>query len=109
MTGSDMSMDELAMLRDRIDDLDKELVQLLARRFQLTERVGSIKARAGIAPVDRMRETAQASRIAEAALAKGLDPLVAQRILAAIIAEVVARHRAIAGDAAGEGQPLAAL
>jgi len=39
---------QLAALRSGIDELDSELVSLLARRAELTTRVGQIKAETGM-------------------------------------------------------------
>jgi len=49
---------ELRETRDLIDDLDREIVRLLARRGQLSRRAGRVKARAGRPIRDAGRESA---------------------------------------------------
>ena len=39
-------------LRQSIDNIDNAVIYLLAERFALTNRIGSIKAQAGFAPCD---------------------------------------------------------
>ena len=36
---------ELNELRDQIDDVDKQILQLLARRLSLVEKVGEVKSK----------------------------------------------------------------
>ncbi|HBK8190785.1 TPA: chorismate mutase, partial [Vibrio cholerae] len=38
---------ELNQLRDQIDEVDKQMVELLARRLALVEQVGQVKSRYG--------------------------------------------------------------
>lgn len=49
-------MDELKALRDEIDQIDRQLVELFCRRMDVTRRVGEYKAAAGIPVLDRERE-----------------------------------------------------
>ncbi len=47
---------ELSKLRDQIDDVDQQMVELLARRLALVEEVGHVKSQHGLpiyAPPDR--------------------------------------------------------
>ncbi|WP_246749655.1 chorismate mutase, partial [Vibrio cholerae] len=39
---------ELNQLRDQIDEVDKQMVELLARRLALVEQVGQVKSRYGL-------------------------------------------------------------
>jgi chorismate mutase len=85
----------LEELRIELDDIDKQLVGLLALRFGLTGQVGVYKRDNGLAPVDVSREEQQFAGITELAKTAGLDPDFAQRFLRLIIDEVVAHHTAI--------------
>ncbi|HHX83668.1 MAG TPA: chorismate mutase, partial [Pseudomonadaceae bacterium] len=46
----------LLQLRDSIDQIDDELLAVLARRFEITARVGQLKAEHGLDSVDPVRE-----------------------------------------------------
>lgn len=89
-------MDELNDLRTSIDNIDAALLALLAERFRVTEKVGYYKKEHGLPAKDPEREKLQYARLAKLAEQANLDPLVAQKIWEQIIAEVVARHQAIA-------------
>jgi chorismate mutase len=76
---------ELDQIRERIDDVDRRLVALLAERAQLVEEVVHYKRSNRMAVVDRGREDRMLARIAEVAKDAGLDPRVAQQVLRTII------------------------
>jgi len=63
---------ELRETRELIDDVDQELVRLLARRAQLSRRAGRIKARRGRAIRDIAREQALLETRGQWALGLGL-------------------------------------
>ena len=52
-------MDELTSIRRSIDNIDAALVHLLAERFKFTQKVGKLKAAAGMPPSDPTRERVQ--------------------------------------------------
>lgn len=86
-------MELLAPLRQEIDQIDAQLVALLARRFALTDEVGRLKKQHALPAVDATREAAQMQRIAALAAQHGLAPEFAQRVLRLVIDEVVVRHQ----------------
>lgn len=90
---------ELQRLRRSIDNLDAALVHLLAERFNCTEQVGRLKARAGMPPADPAREAVQIARLRSMAESSGLDPAFAEKVLNVIIAEVIQNHRQFLDDA----------
>lgn len=49
-------MDEIDNLRKRIDNVDAELIELLAERKLLAAKIGGIKRDLGISIVDKKRE-----------------------------------------------------
>jgi chorismate mutase len=46
---------ELEKLRERIDTIDDEIVDLLSKRIDLVERVGRLKKEHKISPLDKKR------------------------------------------------------
>ncbi|MDR1442073.1 MAG: chorismate mutase [Bifidobacteriaceae bacterium] len=89
---------QLAELRDSIDNIDAALVHLLAERFKFTQRVGHLKAGAGLPPADPGRESQQIARLRALADQAGLDPRFAEKFLGFIVAEVIHHHETIAGQ-----------
>ena len=87
---------ELRSLRKSIDNLDCALFCLLAERFQITQKVGVLKAEHGIPAVDPEREAAQKDRTRALSAKAGLDPIFAEQLLHFILKDVVRKHRAIA-------------
>ena len=92
---------ELADLRGSIDNIDAALVHLLAERFKCTQRVGRLKAEAGIPASDPAREYEQVQRLRELAAGAGLDPVFAEKFLEFIVTEVIRHHEEIASSHAG--------
>ena len=92
-----MLTDSLEDLRKSIDNLDNALIYLLSERFRVTDKVGEYKKEYGLPAIDPAREAAQMERIGKLAVASGLDPEVAKKLLRLIIDEVVVRHKEIAG------------
>lgn len=76
---------ELDLIRQKIDDVDRRLVALLAERGQLVEEVVHYKRAHHMAVVDRSREDRMLAGIADVAKDAGLDPRVAQQVLRTII------------------------
>lgn len=91
----------LAELRGSIDNMDSALVHLLAERFKVTQRVGRLKAAAGLPPADPEREAAQIRRLRALAVDAELDPELAEKFQSFIVAEVVRHHEQIAQEERG--------
>jgi chorismate mutase len=89
---------ELAALRGSIDNIDAALVHLLAERFKCTQRVGRLKAEAGIPASDPEREAQQVQRLRALAAEAGLDPVFAEKFLEFIVTEVIRHHEEIANS-----------
>jgi len=79
----------LDTLRDRIRQLDQELVDLAATRVSLARQVGEAKRQADRPLVDYAQERVVLERARRAAEAAGLDPRVAETILVALIRAAV--------------------
>lgn len=78
---------ELSVLRDKIDEVDKALLDLLAKRLSLVAAVGEVKSRAGLPIYAPDREAAMlASRRREAA-AMGVPPDLIEDVLRRLMRE----------------------
>ncbi|REE94612.1 chorismate mutase [Paenibacillus taihuensis] len=80
-------------LRVKIDAIDKQMITLLAERFQLTEEVGQYKAEHQLPSQDAAREAQQFQKIAELSEQHGLNPEYASEIYRCIMDVVIARHQ----------------
>jgi len=71
---------ELALYRARIDALDLELIDVLARRFEVVRAVGALKARENMPVVQSTRAQAVIDRAVHLAQEKGLDTALVRQI-----------------------------
>lgn len=92
--------EELARLRDSIDNIDAAVVHMLAERFKCTQQVGHLKAAHHLPPADQDREARQIARLRALAESAKLDPAFAEKFLNFIIAEVIRHHEHIADSTA---------
>jgi chorismate mutase len=92
---TDTATERLGHLRDSIDNVDGALVSLLAERFKLTQAVGELKAATGMPASDPGREARQIQRLRGLAHDSGLDPVIAEQVLALIIEHVIRNHETI--------------
>ncbi len=84
---------ELLQFRERIDSIDEEILCALARRFEVTERVGQLKAQHGLESVDPVREQEKLQRLRVSAEQKGLDSKLVHELFQRVFNEVVKNHR----------------
>lgn len=78
---------ELNPLREQIDTIDAEVVQLLARRMQVASEIKKIKSKTNAATFDPAREEKLKARIAEMANSQGLSEEFALSLYDSILAE----------------------
>ena len=72
---------ELSKLRDQIDEVDRQMVELLARRLSLVEDVGHVKSQHGLPIYAPDREAAMLASRREEAESKGVPPDLIEDIL----------------------------
>ncbi len=81
-----MSEETLAALRERIRDLDRELVALIGRRRDLALEVGAAKKALGLPVLDPSQEARVVRRAAEIAREMGVDEELTRDVIWRIIA-----------------------
>lgn len=81
------SSQQLDALREGIDELDTQLVELLAKRSKLTTRVGQVKAEAGLPVYVPAREKALIGSLREKAQALGVSADLTEDLLRRIMRE----------------------
>ncbi|MDO2947295.1 bifunctional chorismate mutase/prephenate dehydrogenase [Aeromonas simiae] len=84
---------ELDVLRDKIDEVDQELVALLARRLALVAEVGEVKSRHGLPIYAPDREAAMLARRREEAEANGVPGDLIEDVLRRIMRESYASEK----------------
>ena len=94
--GMDAGMDAL---RERINDADRRIMDLLAERLDIARRIGEHKMEAGIPVRDAPREEVVVSKYRAMAEERGMDPDVAERVCRLLIKESVDRQAALMGSA----------
>jgi prephenate dehydrogenase len=80
---------EIRQVRDLIDDVDREIVSLLARRLVLARRAGAAKAGLGVGVRDARREAGMLELRREWAEAAGLEP----EVVASVFDEILRQSR----------------
>jgi chorismate mutase len=82
---ADAGTPDLEMIRDRLDIVDRRLVDVLAERSRLINEVVRYKRAHSMKVVDRDREERMLLKIGEIAAESDLDPRIARQVLRAII------------------------
>lgn len=80
-----MTEQDFERLRERIRQLDLELVARVAERVQLARQVGELKRRQNLSTVDFAQERVVLERARAIAKERGLDPRVAEDLFAGLI------------------------
>lgn len=94
---------DIAWLRDEIAGLDRKLLEILQRRFELAEEVGRIKAKGGQPVVVREVEQRVLTRAREAAELCGVSPDVMEKIFSSIIRGAVERQHRVGVEQGARG------
>lgn len=93
---------ELEQLRKKIDQVDKKLVSLLGRRFELTKKVGIYKKKMRLKPYDKKREKDMMAKRFEWGKKQKLDETFIKQLFKVIIQAVRDNHRKISGKKYGK-------
>ena len=86
---------ELQKLRNKIDQIDQKLLELLADRFKVTEKVGEYKSKHSLSPFSKEREEAVFRNKRKLAKKLKLDEDIAEEIFHIIIERVKINHQEI--------------
>src|SRR5262245_50101575 len=87
-------MNELDDLRHKLDDIDRELVELIARRLDTVTAVGAAKADTGAPVRDIQRERAVLEKVERAARERGISDDLVRRVFREIIGHALDRQAA---------------
>lgn len=82
-------MERLRDLQEAIDQIDGELIKLLARRFGHSREIGAIKRACAQPPYDPERIHVQNKRWIAGCVDQGLHGAMAQQLIAVIVAQVL--------------------
>ena len=94
--GSKMTLTpKLASLRQDIDEIDYQLMVLLANRFSLTRQVGVEKVQAKLSSLDQSREADVVKKWRQFAVENQLDGEFMEKIIRSIMQRVVEEHQAL--------------
>ena len=91
-------MENLKDLRSQINKVDKELIKILAKRFALTKKVGSLKKKHNLKAQDKKREFDIFKQRKIWAKKENLNPSLVEKILKLIIKEVRRNHQKIKNE-----------
>lgn len=87
---------ELEKFRAEIDALDQELMDVIARRFEVVRRVGEYKAKAGLSVVQPERARLVIERAERLAAGMNVDPQFARKLYEMMIDTAHAMEHKIA-------------
>lgn len=88
---------KLLEYRNSIDNIDAAIINMLAERFKITQKVGVYKAEHELPPSDKSREGEQIARLRKLSEEAQLDPNFSEKFLDFIIEEVIHHHKKIRG------------
>ncbi len=84
---------ELQAAREQIDQIDRQIIELLARRFEQTHRVGMLKANNALQALDAKREAEKLAEITRLCEANNLSAELVTELFTQIMEEVVRNHK----------------
>lgn len=88
-------MTDLAKWRKQLDTIDAEIIRLLAKRFQITTKIGTYKAEHDLPIRDHGREASLLARIEKLAADQDVDPTLAHNLMRLIIDQTAKNHQKI--------------
>ncbi|MDG1708917.1 MAG: chorismate mutase [Emcibacteraceae bacterium] len=93
----DEKRNKLIEYRNSIDNIDAAVINMLAERFKITQKVGVYKAKYGLPASDKDREANQIDRLRKLSEDAQLDPDFSVKFLDFVIEEVIQHHKKISG------------
>ena len=91
--GDDVMKKTLKTLRREIDQIDQELIKLLAKRFKVTQKIGIYKKEYNLPPQDKKREKQLFKERKQWAEKEGLNIKLIEKIFKLIIEKVRQDHK----------------
>lgn len=109
MAGAEPVNENLEVLRDRLDQLDEQLVNLMGERQELIAKIGEVKSDAGRQIRDFKRERIVLDRARQAAIEAHVDPDLSEAIFKLLIASSLQRQERERVSRVGHGRGKNAL
>jgi chorismate mutase len=81
-------------MRDSIDSIDAEIIQMLAERFRWTQLICGLQVGHGQPAADLKRASQPIDLLRALAAMLGLDPDLAEQFHAFVVSEVIRQHEA---------------
>lgn len=88
-----MDQDDIEALRGQIDAINSELLDLIARRLDVSSMIGSIKERSGLPLYSEDRERELLERFREAAIERDIDPDYVEELMTVVLVHSRAAQR----------------
>ena len=85
-------MKNLHILRKEVDEIDDQILVLLSRRFEITNRIGKIKAENHLPAYDENREKQIVRRLKKKSNELSLNLELTRSIFKSILSETVSNH-----------------
>ena len=95
MNDKNSTPDELIEIRNRIDEIDQNIIELLHERFKVTHEVGLLKARREMSSQDAQREEQKLQALGALSESHKLEPTLVRELFRRIMEEVVRNHERI--------------
>ncbi len=95
-----MGYERVEQLREDIDRINSELLDLVARRLDVSVEIGSIKQKAGLPLYSEDRERELLHRFRAAAVERNIDPDYVEELMAVVLIHSRAAQRKTIRDAA---------
>lgn len=90
-------MSDLSELREKIDQIDDQIIDLISRRFKLTGEIGQIKVDKSLPALDERREEQIISRVVKKSKDLSVNPELINSIFKSILSETVSNHQKLSG------------
>ncbi len=88
-----MTEQRIEELRRRIDEINTELLDLIARRLDVSVQIGAIKQEAGLPLYSEERERDLLRRFREAAIERDIDPDYVEELMTVVLVHSRAAQR----------------